>query len=170
MRRLLLSLAIFLGILIVGYFAAGMWWIYNATSAVTDVAKYEKVIDPLKENLAAHFPKVIPVGAEAKFFYVPGFLQGATFVQLKLTASPEQIQAAQRDFEGQALKKWYGQRPPGDSLNLMPLQLNESEVKGLDCKIFLLQTTPPEEWNHPRRSGVSINEKYGEIVYWLEIW
>ena len=39
-----------------------------------------------------------------------------------------------------------------------------------DYDVYLLQTTPDEEWNHGQRSGIAISEKRKEILYWAKIW
>ena len=89
---------LWLGGLLIALLVALMAWIItdlnSSLKTVTDVAQYSRILNnPWKDSpLVQHFPKKIPDEAKnVKIYYVPGFMQGGSILQLQMTLPPAQI-------------------------------------------------------------------------------
>ena len=168
----------------------------KATTAVDDPSQYPTIVEFFAESrrpqLVAHFPENIPEHAEdVKFYYRPGFMQGANILQLQMRLPPDEVEQIQEQAKAQAVRL-YGP----DSDNNSPL--SEKTPDGC-CKVtfdYSLYTGEPDEgmavsrepfpenytvyvfhdsrgapkydWNHPELYGIAVNDVFSEVVYWME--
>jgi hypothetical protein len=155
---------------------------------ITDPAQYGKVLAKFENSLTVkHFPSKIPSDAKnVRLYYLPGFLQGGTFLELRMQLSPERIKIIEAEFLKKAKRKYI----PGSKSNSptvensptgMKIEYNyKSYTGGLNGKDFpsnykllVLEDTrgaPKYDWNHSDVYGVAIDLATTEIVYWLEDW
>jgi len=101
-----------------GYFAHFFETFIQATTEVTSVGKYERVLENYWRNeylddLVSPFPKVIPAEAtHVRFSFLPGFLQGGAHIQLRYRTSPKK-RATLCDFLRQENKIVFRRREDG---------------------------------------------------------
>jgi hypothetical protein len=161
-----------------------------ASTPVTDVSRYEEIRRqfPPDSPLIKHFPLVIPENAKnVQFYFLPGFLQGGSFIQLRMQLPSDRIKSLQAQFRKAAKRKYI----PGAKDN-SPLE--ETSPTGLGItyeyhfyrgdassdrnfpphyEILVLEDTrgaPKYDWNHPELYGVALDVSTSEIVYWAEAW
>jgi hypothetical protein len=137
--------------------------------------------------LVKHFPIEIPVDAKnVDLYYLPGFMQGGTFLQLRMQLSPEKIKRIEAEFLEKAKRKYI----PGAE-NHSPTEENspigtkvEYNYKSYtggsngenfpsNYELLVLEDTrgaPKYDWNHSDIYGVAIDPSTSEVVYWLEDW
>jgi hypothetical protein len=155
---------------------------------VTDSSQYEKSLAKFEGSLTVkHFPPKIPADAKnVRLYYLAGFLQGATLLELRMKLAPEQIKIIEDKFLKQAKRKYI----PG-AKNNSPTEENSptgmkieysyrSHIGSLNgknfpsnYKILVLEDTrgaPTYNWKHSDVYGVAIDPASSEVVYWLEDW
>jgi hypothetical protein len=155
---------------------------------VTDSSHYVKVLAKFEDSLTVkHFPLKIPADAKnVRLYYLPGFLQGATLLELRMKLPPEQLKIIEAEFLKQAKRKYI----PG-AKNNSPNEENsptgvkveyiyKSHIGSLNgenfpsnYKLLVLEDTrgaPKYDWNHSDVYGVAIDPSTSEVVYWLEQW
>jgi hypothetical protein len=160
----------------------------EALKPVTDAAQYEKILAKFEDSLTVkHFPLGIPGDAKnVRLYYLPGFLQGATMLELRMKLPPEQIKIIEAKFLTQAKRKYI----PG-SKNNSPKEENsptgmkveyiyKSHIGSLNgenfpsnYKLLVLEDTrgaPKYNWKHSTVYGVAIDPSTPEVIYWLEQW
>ncbi len=177
-------------------FSAGMSFLVEglivATTENTNARHYNQIVaerwnrDPVTANLVEHFPQSIPEDAkDVKFSYLPGFLQGGTYIQLRYSTTPEQIETLYKKFSVQKTKSFFGGNT-NDHINVkegMPTTFfYTSDKRGHerfpeDYEIMIFDPVVKEAdrpqgfyWNHGICHGVAISKKRNEIVYWAERW
>jgi hypothetical protein len=160
----------------------------EALKPVTDPSQYEKILAGFENSLTVkHFPSKIPADAQdVSLYYLPGFLQGATLLQLRMKLSPEQIKSIEAEFIKQAKRKYI----PGakdnspteeDSPTGLKVEYNYKSYIGSlngenfpsNYKLLVLEDTrgaPKYDWKHSDVYGVAIDRSTSEVVYWLEDW
>jgi hypothetical protein len=155
-------------------FAASVW--ISAVAPIEDVARYPEVRAQFGDSeLVRHFPAAIPPEAtEAQFAYIPGFLQGATVIQLRLRLPPEEVADLLAHYRPVAKSRSPNQlagSPPthfytsGSADHSWPATY---EILVLDAQP---QGTPPgSEWNHGYGYGIAVDSERSEVVYWAEEW
>ncbi len=160
----------------------------EALKPVTDSSQYEKILAGFENSLTVkHFPSEIPSDAKnVRLYYLPGFLQGATLLELRMELTPEKIKTIEAEFLQKAKRKYI----PGakdnspteeDSPTGTKVEYNyKSYIGSLDgenfpsnYKLLVLEDTrgaPKYDWNHSDVYGVAIDRSTSEVVYWLEDW
>jgi hypothetical protein len=160
----------------------------EALKPVTDAAQYDKILAKFENSLTVkHFPLRIPADAKnVRLYYLPGFLQGATMLELRMKLDSEQIKIIEAKFLKRAKRKyipggknnspWEENSPTG-----MKIEYNyKSYIGSLNgenfpssYKLLVLEDTrgaPKYDWNHSDVYGVAIDPSTSEVVYWLEDW
>jgi hypothetical protein len=172
---------------------AGLIYIINrdfdeALKPVIDSSRYAEIRSKFEDSLLVkHFPIDIPADAKnVDLYYLPGFMQGGTFLQLRMQLSPEKIKTIETDFLKSAKRKYI----PGaknnspieeDSPTGMKVEYNYKSYTGesnggnfpSNYKLLVLEDTrgaPKYDWNHSDIYGVAIDPATSEVVYWLEDW
>jgi hypothetical protein len=171
-----------------GYFYLFKQGIDEELKPVTDSSQYEKILAKFEDSLTVkHFPLRVPADAKnVRLYYLPGFLQGATMLELRMKLPPEQIKIVEAKFLKQAKRKYI----PG-SKNNSPKEENSptgikveyiykshigslnGEIFPINYKLLVLEDTrgaPKYNWNHSTVYGVAIDPSTSEVVYWLEQW
>ena len=155
---------------------------------VTDPSQYGAILAKFDNSLTVkHFPLQVPANAKnVRLYYLPGFLQGATFLQLRMKLDPEQIEIIEAEFIKQAKRKYI----PGaknnspteeDSPTGMKVEYTYKSYIGestgvsfpSNYKLLVLEDTrgaPTYNWKHSDVYGVAIDPATTEVVYWLEDW
>lgn len=176
-RRVFHAIAIPLCVLVAGIWGCATVAIESfirATAEVTNVKKYEKILDTYwgpESKLVRHFPRPIPADAGAiRFSFLPAFWQGGAHIQLRYSLPSEQVEeryaySAQRrtssSFGGMTTTSFYtgdtkdGQFPDDYEIMIFD-EVREEEPIGSS--------------NHGHSHGVAISKKRHEIVYWAEVW
>jgi hypothetical protein len=154
---------------------------------VTEISRYREVrqsFDP-EATLIQHFPPEIPREARnVRLYFVPGFLQGAAVLQLRMQLPPDRVQKIQARFRKTAKLKYI---PGGKDNNLQPetspngvvitheyrFHTGESSDRPFPKNYELLVTedtsgAPTYNWKHPNLAGVAIDPATSEVVYWAE--
>jgi hypothetical protein len=164
--------------------------LHNSLKTVTDVAQYSKILnDPWKDSpLVQHFPKTIPAEAKnVKIYYVPGFLQGGSMLQLQMTLPPAKIAEIQAQLRKVAQRKYIPgakdnsptQETSADGQMSITFEykyyLGKSDAQNFpeNYEILVLSDSrgaPTYNWNHSQMHGVAIYPTTSEIVYWAESW
>ena len=162
----------------------------RSLETVTDVARYSKILnDPWKDSpLVQHFPKIIPTEAKnVKIYYVPGFLQGGSILQLQMTLPPAKIaeiqtklrKVAQRKYIPGAKDNSLNQETSADGKTVVTFNysyyLGKSGVQNFpeNYEILVLSDTrgaPDYNWKHSQIHGVAIDPTTSQIIYWAESW
>jgi hypothetical protein len=172
---------------------AGLIYIINrdfdeALKPVIDSSRYAEIRSKFEDSLLVkHFPIDIPADAKnVDLYYLPGFMQGGTFLQLRMQLSPEKIKTIETDFLKSAKRKYI----PGAKNNSpieevsptgMKVEYNYKSYTGgsnggnfpSNYKLLVLEDTrgaPKYDWNHSDIYGVAIDPATSEVVYWLEDW
>jgi hypothetical protein len=192
--RLMGKILLWLGGLLIATIIALMVWVsidlQNSLKTVTDVAQYPEILNnPWKDSpLVQHFPKIIPAEAKnVKIYYVPGFLQGGSMLQLQMTLPPAKIAGIQAQLRKVAQRKYI----PGAKDNSPTQETSADEKMSVtfeyryylgksgsqnfpeNYEILVLSDTrgaPTYNWNHSQMHGVAIDPTTSEIVYWAESW
>lgn len=155
---------------------------------VTDPSQYGAILAKFDNSLTVkHFPLQVPANAKnVRLYYLPGFLQGATFLQLRMKLDPEQIEIIEAEFIKQAKRKYI----PGaknnspteeDSPTGMKVEYTYKSYIGestgvsfpSNYKLLVLEDTrgaPTYNWKRSDVYGVAIDPATSEVVYWLEDW
>lgn len=175
----------------VAFIAYFGYQIDQATKPTTDISRYPEIreADVPDDPLRAHFPRAIPSHAKnVKFYFVPGFAQGATLLQLRMQLPAEEIAALRTEFQPKAKRQYI---PGGENNSPKTETSPDGVVITYDYpfytgdfaagdpvpkfpetyEIYVLEDTqgPPEyDWNHSETYGVAINEATSEIIYWME--
>jgi hypothetical protein len=154
---------------------------------VREISRYREVrrsFDP-DAILINHFPLEIPHDARnVRLYFLPGFLQGAAVLQLRMQLSPAHVQKIQAQFRKTAKLKYI---PGGKSNNLQP----ETSPQGVliaheyifhtgelsdrpfpsNYELLVIEDTsgaPTYNWKHHNLAGVAIDPATSEVVYWAE--
>jgi hypothetical protein len=172
---------------------AGLIYIINrdfdeALKPVIDPARYAEIRSKFEDSLLVkHFPIDIPVDAKnVDLYYLPGFMQGGTFLQLRMQLSPEKIKRIEAEFLEKAKRKYIpGAKSNSPTEENSPIgtkvEYNYKSYTGgangenfpSNYEILVLEDTrgaPKYDWNHSDIYGVAIDPATSEVVYWLEDW
>jgi hypothetical protein len=171
-----------------GLSVAGMDLVIYRMAEVTNVRKYEEILDTRwdsRSELVNHFPRPIPADAKTvRFSFRPGFMQRGTYIQLRCSLPPEQIEERYAYFARKRTRSFFG-GDMRDHINMkdgMPTTFfytGEGKDRRFptDYEIMVLDEVPKEEdhpggisWRHARCHGVAISRERHEIVYWAEAW
>jgi hypothetical protein len=160
----------------------------EALKPVTDPSQYEEVLAKFENSLTVkHFPLKIPATAKnVRLYYLPGFLQGGTMLELRMKLAPEQIKIIEAEFFKQAKRKYIpaaknNSPTKENSPTGMNVEYNYKSYTGVlnganfpsNYKLLVLEDTrgaPKYDWNHSDTYGVAIDPANSEVVYWLEDW
>jgi hypothetical protein len=189
-RQLLIRLGVVIAFLGVGYaiimnLGAALWDV--ATAEVTDVARYEDTLEYLDypdSKLVAHFPAhILENATETRFYYLPKFLQGAMYLQLRCKLPISEVDSIfQQYFEvARQIQNSNGDvvqvRDDDDRLPT-PLFRNEENDSFAPLpesySVIILDAEPvqtdPDNWNHGYSYGVAVSVERHEVIYWSEYW
>lgn len=171
LRRVIKTFGL-VALIIAGLFFVLAWKFKTSLEPSIDIDDYQSALETVQLELVEHFPKVIPAGAQSRFYYRPGFLQGGTIIHLLLKDSAISTKAALEQYESKALERYRGCPRKEPSAELMPRvqRFDAKEDAACDFVLFVLHASPPEEWNHRYESGIAISEKRNEVLYWVEVW
>jgi hypothetical protein len=139
----------------------------------TGIWDYEISISPWRSSYASHFPRQISADAkDVQYFHQPALMQGGEAIQLRMVLPEPQIRAIRDEASRTAIDHWIARRPAelGADFERRLYAHASAAVRAQheDYEVFVLRSTPEEEWNHPQRSGIAMSAKYKEVVYWLE--
>lgn len=145
--------------------------IESSLADVTDLSTYPTHRQSLGAS-SVHFPETIPRSAQnAQILFVPGFLQGPTRLELRITLPRSDVQALilglPRDKEvttplPESVRTQYCEllRSPG-----RPDVPQFNELVG-QYRVFVVYDTGNQ--NHPNMGGVLIDPESGDVVYFAE--
>ena len=160
------------GVVLVSAFFIIAWKFNASLEPSSNIDDYQSALESVPIELVEHFPKTVSAGVKSRFYYRPGFLQGGTSIQLGLDTNTLSIEKIRAQYEAKAVERWRGCSRKGNSAERMPrLQRpSASTHAACDYDVYVLQTTPEEEWNHGHESGIAFSEKRKEVLYWAKIW
>ncbi len=156
----------------------------SATTEITNVRKYDEILKLWDKDLVSHFPRPIPPDiSNVSFSSLPKFLQGGAHVQLRYSASAQQISELYDGFTTKKTKSFFGGDKndhvnmhegaattffytSGSSARNFP---DDYEILVFD-KVIKEENKPTPHWNHGISHGVAISKKRNTIVYWAEAW
>ena len=159
----------------------------SATQEVTDIKRYREIRQQFGSSaLVKHFPDDIPADAkDVRLYYLPGFLQGGTFFQLKMKLPLEKIKSLQSQYQPLAKRK-YKQGDKNNSPTTSKCANNTvthayrcytcgnevtSFLPAYEILVFEDTSSEPEcDGNHTEAYGVAINASTSEVTYWAEGW
>ena len=161
----------------------------NAVAEVTDPGQYQTILrdlgypTPTKLNVPTlgHFPATIPSNAtNVRFFFRPHVLQGGTQMQLRVSVPSEQV-AAVLEAVKPAAKEVQTGGDMFDALNEhggLPSSMFRDGANGAfaplpkEFQVFVLDAKASSQsgWDKGYSYGVAVNEKEGEVIYWIEDW
>jgi hypothetical protein len=143
--------------------------LHRATTPITDISRYEKVLenDKSMKEMIEHFPAKVPSDArDVKFVYFQGFLQGGPYIFLRYISTSKNVEKLYKYYSEKAEKIVV----PGESYNgsipdnlCFTYESGKREFSKDHVIIYLDLTRKPG-------AGVVINKKINEIVYWTQIW
>jgi hypothetical protein len=160
----------------------------EALKPVTDTAQYEKILAKFENSLTVkHFPLRISADAKnVRLYYLPGFLQGATMLELRMKLPPEQIKIIEAEFLKQAKRRYIpgaknnSSKEENSPTGMKVEYIYKSHIGSLNgenfpsnYKLLVLEDTrsaPKYNWKHSTVYGVAIDPSNSEVVYWLEQW
>lgn len=171
MRRILKILGLVI-VFVVSAFVLVVLKFMSSLEPSNDIDDYQNALAAVPTQLVEHFPRAISQVTRTRFYYRPGFMQGGTTIQLILGSNTSGIRAIRERYAAKAVSRWRGCPQQGNSVELMPhMQRPDAEASATcDYEMFILQATPPEEWNHGHESGIAFSEKREEILYWAKVW
>ena len=164
-----------------GLFTITIESINQATTEVTNVRKYEKILRywrPEKpDSIVGHFPDSIPANATTvSFSYFPKFLQGGAHIQLRLALSEATIEGLYKKSSARKIKSFFG----GDKLEHMKMKEgipttyfftgDANDLSFPDDYEVMPFKKGKKNWHHSNSHGVAISKQRREIVYWAESW
>ncbi len=159
----------------------------TATTNVTTVGKYEKILDDYwkpRGELTTHFPRPIPPQArDVRFSFRRGFLQGGSHIQLRYSLPDKEMSDLYERFSRIKTKSFTG-GDMNDHMNMkegMPTTFfhtngSKDQKFPADFEVMIFDEVMKGErpegfyWNHARCHGVAISRTRHEIVYWAESW
>lgn len=160
------------------YFAFMFISMDAATTTITDISKYERVLrlNDYPENLLiSHFPEKIPDNAKKIVFsYNPTFGMGGENFNLKFEIDSSYINNYIHQFSKNA--KWIGKADDSDAEENA---IYSSTFYGVgydklpkDFTIYLVDSRSygPVKWNHGMLSLVAISKERNEIIFIAESW
>ena len=168
-----------------GFFIHGLEQFHYAVAEVTDVSRYERIMDKRwgVDRLAEHFPRPIPDDARnVRFSFRPGFLQGGAHLQLRYDTTPEIIDELYEKFSRMKTRSYFGgssNKHMNEEYGMPTTYFYTAEFEHRefpdDYEIMIfdkIRRDRPEGfyWNHAECHGVAISKKRNEIVYWAEYW
>lgn len=163
-----------ISMVLVGAMSIGVEMWSSATTLVTDIRKYEKLMPTERTEIDQHFPKKIPEDAmNISFYYLPPFLMGDGHVQLRLKRSPEEIKKLHQEFSNKKIKSFMGSDSAGEDLFLTSFLTSNSQGGKFPANyeiILLGESDWRKNRNHGDQYGVAISLEKSEIVYWLDMW
>ncbi|QSJ18284.1 hypothetical protein JYQ62_05580 [Nostoc sp. UHCC 0702] len=156
----------------------------NEPEIITDTSRYGEIRNQLWSNNdeVKYFPNEIPADAKsARITYSQGFLQGGSYLQLRLKQSPEKIQKLLTQYRKLAKHKYIGgdtndhaNLPNGVPTTFFYTSDSTTESFPPTYEILVLNAqdrgSPGFKWNHGDSYGVAIDSAASEIVYWAEKW
>lgn len=145
----------------------------------TDVSSYSQIKATWPTNLVGHFPDKAP--HPAAFYYQPGYIQGGSSLQLKVTMSQADIAAELSKISPRILATYHG----GD------VNDHQNLTNGIPTTFFFTSGTTntlkfPDDyaimvieandhnfgfsWNKGSTAGIAISTQRNIAVYWAESW
>ena len=184
----LIALVCFIVFLGWGALSLGSEFIKRAVTPVTKPSAYAKTLGRaagFAPQLVSHFPKEIPGTAKkVKFYYMPGFLQSATVMQLRYQTSAEDIARLYEHYQKAARKRYIGGNT-NIHMNTeegMPTTFfftsdsgdrtfsDDYEIMTLDPVIRSADRPEGFYFNHGQSHGVAISRERNEVIFWAESW
>ncbi|MHC4335790.1 MAG: hypothetical protein ACYSUP_07500 [Planctomycetota bacterium] len=165
-----------------------LWFVLTLfPKEVTKVSKYTKVRRELWHNprLIGHFPDKIPADAnDVRFSYLPGFLQGGAWFQVKMTLPEDRINQLFEEFGSKKIKSfqgggWSDHANSEGGIPTPSFRTGESDsrhssgdfvAEGFPKDFVVIVLGTSGNWNHGTSHGVAISKPKNEIVYWAEDW
>ena len=154
-----------------------------ATTPITDVSQYDEIRQQMSDSgLTQHFPSSIPENAtDVKFEYLPKFLQGGGYIQLRVKLPLSEIEDLLTKYRSRAKYKFIGGDRSDHANEPGGVPTTNFHTGGADDRSFpntyetlVLNAqpgdTPDFEWNHGYSYGVVISTENSEIIYWAEYW
>lgn len=176
-----ISAGIFAGVIFIA-FLVFLYSFYKSIETVRDPDKYQSILEKWGDSpLVAHFPKKISNNDKIiAFSFYPGFLQGGSHIQIRLSVSKQSLSKMFDDFQKFALEFYDG----GNKYELRNSQkgklvgtsfftsTNDTRIFPEDYRIFIIDAKPYQEdsWNHGYSYGAVVSLKRQEIIYYAEDW
>jgi len=153
-------------------------------NAITTLSSYEKI----KEQdwpypvLIEHFPEQLPEDtSSARLYFMPKILQGAGTFELKLHCTEKEIEALYNKFYEKRAACYQSEKGLFDYVEKTDIPTHwltyrfgdpDSYSYPKDFTIIILSAEDKAwgSWNHGSMSGVAINRKKQEIVYFSIFW
>lgn len=141
---------------------------------VTDISRYSDIKAMWPTNLVAHFPASAP--KSAAFFYQPGFLQGGSSLQLKMTMTTSAVgdalhlylPKAKATFQGGG---WSDHANASNGIPTTSFFTSENGSKDFpDDYIIVVTEASGFPWNHGSTCGLAVSTQRNTVAYWAEDW
>ena len=157
-------------------------YLAGATAEIQDAARYEEILASYPESWVAHFPSSVPAEAtQVTFYYLPAFLQGGSYLQLRCTLPPSVLDDVLGRYRPIAKQVENGAGEIIEDVDIqgdLPTPLfRNGENTGFDSLpqhflILILDGEPykPEDWNHGYTYGVAVSTQGREAIFWVEYW
>jgi len=145
---------------------------------ITDVSSYPEIKASWPTNLVGHFPAKAPHGAV--FYYQPGFLQGGSSLQLKVTMSPIDIAGEVSRISSRILATYHGgnvnthiKLTNGIPTTFFHTSGTSDQSFPDDYEIMVIEANDHHgglAWNKGSTAGLAVSTQRNTIVYWAESW
>ncbi|MBE6930968.1 MAG: hypothetical protein E7463_11905 [Ruminococcaceae bacterium] len=135
-----------------------------ATTSVTDISYYEKIVTTLQDRPGIEaFPETVPDDAE--LFYTPAFLQGGEVLEISYAPETEVLQRLCNELTSSAM--WYGEKEAFRRYTGMSLyEANESDT----IYLLWLKGYVPGSYNHGEETYVIVNQAKGMVLFHYSHW
>ncbi len=174
MAVLLLAFVAFLGF---AYYIGSL--IEESLQGETDVSRYSEIKATWPTNLVGHFPD--KASHPAAFYFQPGFLQGGSSLQLKVTMSQADMVAELSKISPRVLVTYHGgdRDEHRNSTNEIPSTFfftsgtTNTRKFPDDYAIMVIEANDGNggfPWNHGSTAGIAISTQRNIAVYWAELW
>ena len=157
------------------YFTNGIVeYIVDSTTPILDVNQYETILKSYDPKLTRHFPPHVPGSAmQVQFYYLPAFLQGGSYLQLRCKLPSEEINALLDRYR--PIAKQIGSNNEIAASDGIPLTSFHGEPQlPEDFQILILGGEPyktnPADWNHGYTYGLAISTQRQEVIYYADYW
>ena len=182
-KKLVLRILAILGIGVPLVFAGLVAYaIFSIPRGTHSLRKYVESRAKYDQELVGHFPAEIPSSASLKrFTYLPGYMQGGSYIQLRLRLPADKILELYSKFAAIRTKSFFAgdYNSHGYEKGWMPTTQfytgdgnNRTFPDDFEIMVFdeVRNELPPDQWNHGRSHGVAISTNRNEIVYWADRW
>jgi hypothetical protein len=150
----------------------GMW--SKVGTPDTNPLHYNDCLKAWDTKLIAHFPQHIPANAtKTSFYFLPGFLQGGSIVELSCVLPESDVDAVIKKYarvaeQTESKLAAYAHKP---EISLVHLD-EKTDVDPQAFQMYVLDAEPymPSSWNHGYFYGVAVSTQDNRVIYFAQVW